>query len=167
MATDIHNATIILGSDGSYVDASPPALSMLGISLAELRALPPGALAAEQMDEAERAALSQAFAQAGARSAVGAATIRRPDGRRLRVEYLIDLRPDGTYVAHLKQAETALEQPTIFVSAGDVLAAWRATERRLETLSPESSEAKAAQSEIQFFRDEYQRLASPKARRGH
>lgn len=166
LATD-NNATIVLDSDGSYIDATPPALSLLGVTLDELRALPPGSLAADQMDEAERAALRSAFEQAGATTAVGATTLRRPDGKSIRVDFLIDRQPDGTFMAQIKPSAARIATSTVFVSAGEVLAAWRATERKLETLPADSHEAKSAEAEIRFFRSEYQRLAAARVKGRH
>lgn len=161
------DATILLESDGSYVDASPSALAMLGVTIDELRALPPGSLASERPDEAEREALREAFRASGAPGAVGAATIRRPDGQEVRVNFLIDQQADGRYVAYLKPASESVDRPIVFVTLGEVLAAWRAAERRLQTLTPNSREAQAAEREINLFRSEYKRLSDNRSKRGH
>jgi PAS domain-containing protein len=163
----MRDATLVLGADGSYVDASPSALALLGVTLEELRALPPGSLSAERPDEAQREAIQEAFQAAGATGAVGAGTLRRPDGKKVRVRFLIDRQADGGYVARLKPAPEPVDRPTVFVTLGKVLAAWRAADRRLQTLDPDSNEAKAAQAQIDLFRDEYRRLTDRRSGRGH
>jgi hypothetical protein len=62
---------------------------------------------------------------------------------------------DGHYID-----EEEPGQPTKVYTVGQVLAAWRAAERRLESLSPDTAEWAAARAEIETFRVEYRRLAS-------
>jgi PAS domain S-box-containing protein len=156
----VGEATILVDRDGHYIDASPSALALLGVSLEELRSLPPGSISAEQIDEAEREARRAAFVESGVSSAVGATTIQRPDGRRLHVRFFVDAQPDGRFLARLRPTEEEPDQPTKVYTVGQVLAAWRAAERRLESLSPDTAEWAAAQAEIERFRVEYRRLAS-------
>lgn len=51
-------------------------------------------------------------------------------------------------------AET--EAPTKVITAGDVLAAWRDAERRMEAIDHGSPEWSAVQADIARFRDAYQ-----------
>jgi PAS domain-containing protein len=157
----VNDATIVLEKDGRYVDASPGALEILGLTLDQLRALPPGSLSDEEIDDAEREARRAAFAEAGASRAVGSATIKRPDGRRLRVSFLIAEQSDGRYLAHLRPVDDGPDRPTVTYTIGEVLAAWRAAERTLETLEPDSAEWAAVQAQIASFRADYRRLSDP------
>ena len=54
--------------------------------------------------------------------------------------------------------------PTIYTTTGEVLAAWRAAERRLEELVPDGPEWRRLEAEIAGFRDEYRRLFEIRAR---
>ncbi|HSH21176.1 MAG TPA: PAS domain-containing protein [Candidatus Caenarcaniphilales bacterium] len=153
------DATILLEPDGRYLDASPAALALIGVTIDELRSMPPGTLSPRYADEAEREALRGAFLKSGATRAVGSATISRPDGGKVRVKFLLERRPDGRYLAWLKPADESVDRPTVFITIGEALAAWRAAERRLETLEPNSLEWESVQADIQLFRSEYRRLS--------
>ncbi len=50
------------------------------------------------------------------------------------------------------------EQPTTMYTAGQVLAEWRAAERRMITIPPDTAQWHHAQAEIDLFRQRYQEL---------
>ena len=151
-------ATMILEADGSFADASPAALELIGLDLAELRALPPGALSAEPTDPGAGAAFREDWESQGSPDIGGHATLRRVDGSTIRVKFGITPIEDGRLLALIEPvAEDAQQAPTIY-TAGQVLAEWRAAERRMVEIPPETAEWHAAQSELEAFRTRYQDL---------
>jgi PAS domain-containing protein len=58
-------AVITIDAAGRYVDASPAALELLGVSLAELRSSDRDRFAVQAADEAERAALRARWEDGG------------------------------------------------------------------------------------------------------
>ena len=154
----IEGASVLLRSDGTYEDASPGALDILGVTREELLALPAGTFSVEPPDHEARAAFRATWEQTGMPDVAGEATIRRPDGDERRVKFLIRPMDDGRMIAVLEEAEGPREAPPKVFTAGDVLAAWRAAERRLETLTEESPEWASIQADIDSFREQYQRL---------
>lgn len=97
------DARILMGADSTIIEATDAALEILGMTLAELRALPSGGLSLEE-DKAGREGFEDAWQEAGRRAIVGAGTVLLLDGRLIRVRYLIDPQPDGTF-------EMIIEQP--------------------------------------------------------
>lgn len=159
------DARILVGADSTIIEATDAALEILGMSLDELRALPPGGLSLEE-DKAGREGFEDAWQEAGRGAIVGAGTVRLLDGRLIRVRYLIDPRPDGTFEVILERSQEAIGEPPRAYTVGSVLSAWRTAERSLAELEPGSPEWATAQAEIEHFRTEYQRLArTERARR--
>lgn len=159
------DARILVGADSTIIGATDAALEILGMSLDELRALPPGGLSLEE-DKAGREGFEDAWQEAGRGAIVGAGTVRLLDGRLIRVRYLIDPSPDGTFEVILERSQEAIGEPPRAYTVGSVLSAWRTAERSLAALAPDSPEWAAAQAEIEHFRTEYQRLArTERARR--
>jgi hypothetical protein len=153
-----HDARIVVGADSAVTEATDAALEILGLTLAELRALPPGGLSLEE-DRAGSAEFAAAWAETGRDAILGAGTIRLLDGRLIRVRYLISPQPDGTYEIVIERSDEPIAEPPRAYTLGTVLSAWRAAERRLDAVAPDSPEWVAAQAEIEHFRIEYQRLA--------
>jgi hypothetical protein len=111
----------------------------------------------EPMTREESAALTEAWTRSKAEEAVGHATVKRPDGATVRVRYLLTSRPDGGYQVAIQPIREAATQPTTFYTMGRVLSAWRAAEKRLETVQPGSAEWDQTQAEVESFRQEYRR----------
>lgn len=160
------DATVLINPDGSYADASAPALELLGVTIEELRAAGRNTFAMDPMRPEETAALEAAWNESDADQAVGHATVKRPDGATVRVRYLLTSRPDGGFLIALQPIREAASQPTTLYTMGRVLSAWRAAEKRLETIEPDSAEWKRTQDEIDTFRDEYRRRFDERIKRG-
>ena len=153
------DARILVGANSTIIEATDAALEIVGMSLEELRALPPGGLSSSRTRPGRRNSRPRGRRPAG-EPILGAGTVRLLDGRLIRVRYLIDrAQPDGTYEVILERSEEAVTEPARAYTLGAVLSKWRAAERRLAELAPGSPEWTAVQAEIDHFRTEYQRLA--------
>lgn len=163
MSTD---ATLIINDDGTYADASPAALDILGVSLTQLRTAKPGTFAADPTPADEDAAFRAAWKASGSPQIARETTIRRGDGAHIRVRFVVVPRDDGSFVAVLDQLDPPSSEsaPTTTFTVGEVLGLWRAAERRLADIPPEAPEWAALQCEVQQLRDQYQQLFE--ARRG-
>jgi PAS domain S-box-containing protein len=149
---------MVLNADGTTADASPAALELLGLTLEQLRALPPGALSAEPRDEQDREAFLNQWQLQGQPDIGGEATMRRLDGTSIRVKFGLTPIEDGRFLALIEPVAGPTEQPTVVYTAGQVLAEWRAAERRMIEIPPDTPEWRSAQSEIDTFRQRYQEL---------
>lgn len=158
------DATMILEADGTAVDASPAVLDLLGVSLEQLRTLPPGAFAPEPPDPAADAAFREAWESQGSPDIGGQGTVKRLDGTKVRVRFAISPIDDGRFRVVLEPIEGSVDKaPTVF-TAGQVLAEWRAAERQLTALEPDTAEFARVQAEIERFRASYQELFRSTAR---
>ena len=162
MGTD---PAVVVSADGSYADASPAALELLGVTIEELRAAGRNAFAMEPMAPEESAALEAAWNESHADRAIGHATVKRPDGTTVRVRYLIESQPDGSFLVSLQPISEATTRPTTVYTMGRVLSAWRAAEQRLQTVEPGSDEWTRTQAEVDAFRDEYRRRFDERIKR--
>lgn len=153
-------AAVILGPDGHFEDASPRALELLGLSLEQLRGLSPRALMAMAGDESE--ALSETWKAPGPKAAGGEATVVRPDGRALRIRFLLTTIETGKYKVSLMPLSAPPSEGFVVYTLPEVLAAWRAAERRLAEATPGSPEWQELQAEIDAFRRRYQSLHQAK-----
>ena len=153
------DARILVGSDSQVLEATPAALELLGLSLGQLRELPPGSMSLEQ-DRAASEVFAAAWEGAGRAPLVGTGTVRLLDGNLLRLRYYIWSREDGSVEIVLEQSPESVAEPPRAYSIGKVLSAWRAAERQLETLDPGSQEWQAADAENRYFRSEYRRLSN-------
>jgi PAS domain-containing protein len=149
-------ATMILDPDLTPIDASAAALELIGATMDELRRLPPGGLAAEP-DAAESAiALRDTWKASGNPELGGETTIRRLDGRRVRVKFGLTPMDDGRFLAILEPVATPVERPDVIYTAGQVLAEWRAAERRMTEVPQDSPEGRRIRADIEVFRARYQ-----------
>ena len=151
-------ASLTLSPDGRVRDATPDALDLLGVTLPELRSLPPGAFSPDPPDPDADVAFRNEWEAQGRPDIMGEGTLRRPDGRMIRVRFVITERSDGTFLAVLEPVSAPVDAPPRTFTAGDVLAAWRAAERRLTELVEGSHEWAGVNAEIEAFRRQYQEL---------
>jgi PAS domain S-box-containing protein len=149
---------MVINADGTTADASPAALELLGLTLEQLRALPPGALSPEPRDEVAQAAFREEWERQGLPDIGGEATMRRLDGTSIRVKFGITPIEDGRFLALIEPVAGPVQQPPTLYTAGQVLAEWRAAERRMIEIPPDSAEWHDTQAEIDTFRKRYQEL---------
>ncbi|MEO7117747.1 MAG: hypothetical protein ABIZ34_02115 [Candidatus Limnocylindrales bacterium] len=152
------DARILIKPDSTIVEATDAALDLLGMSLAELQALPPGGLSLEE-DRAASEGFAEAWQEQGGGEIIGAGTVKLLDGRLVRVRYLITTLSDGLYEVTLERSAEAVTEPPRTYSVGKVLSSWRAAERKLSVVTTDTPEWEMIQSEIEHFRSEYRRLA--------
>lgn len=153
------DARILFRADGGIALATPAALELLGLTLSELQALPPGSMTLEQ-DRADSAGFEAAWDDGGRAPIVGSATARLTSGKLIRLRYLIHVNADGTIEALLEPSRESVGKPSRMYTVGGVLSAWRAAQRKLEELEIDSPEWAAARNETEHFRSEYQRLSN-------
>jgi PAS domain-containing protein len=150
-------AVIHVDATGRYLRANKPALKLLGVTLAELRASPPDRFAIRPTSASEQAAFRAEWESDGARPLIGTAGLKRADGSTIRVSYAIEA--DGTgFRARLWQVEGSPEAPPSAFTLGNVLREWRAAERSLAELLPGSDEWARTLSEIELLRGQYHEL---------
>jgi len=151
-------AALTLTVDGLVEGATPEALELLGVTLPELQALPSGAFSPEPPDPEADAAFREHWEAEGRPDIGGNATLQRLDGTKVRVRFVIRAVGGERVTAVLEPVEAPTEAPPAVYTAGEVLSAWRAAERRLETLTPQSTEWTRAAAEVDELRDRYQQL---------
>jgi PAS domain-containing protein len=156
-------ATITINAAGRIEDAEPEALALLGVTLDELLALPQGAFSPDPPDLEADAAFRTQWEADGRPDIGGQATLQRPDGSKVRVRFAITQTPDERFLAVLEPIAASVDAPTTMYTGGEVLAAWRAAERRLTALEPDSQEWADASQEIERFRSLYHDLFKQKA----
>lgn len=152
----VASATIVLDETGLIEEASEAALGLLGTTLDDLKAAPRGAFAAQPAPPGEEADLRKQWEAAGRPELAGETTIRRVDGREIRVRYLIVRRDDGRFEAILEPTGGPSETPGTVFALGTVLSQWRAAERRLAAIAPDSPDWAAVSAEINTLRTTYQ-----------
>lgn len=150
----VDGPAILTDAEGRVRTANRVALETLGLGLSELRALPRGALSA---DPDESRALSAEWERAGSDRGMGEATVVRLDGRRLRIAFVVQPRDDG-YLINFEPVAHEVNQPVRMYTLGSVLSAWRAAERRLEEIDPDSPDWHTVQEEIETLRAEHRVL---------
>ncbi len=155
LATD---ATITLNADGSYADATPAALALLRVTLDDFLTSQPGRFAAEPADPDVEAAFREQWEGSGSPDLGGIGTIRRADGSKIRVRFVMTQLDDGRYLAALDEVAGGVEDAPRVFTLGEVLSEWRTAERRLETVPSDTAEWSTIQEEIASLRDRYQRL---------
>ena len=149
------SARLILNSDGTIADANEAAVTLYGSTLAELRAAPPGTFSAAPQSPDDRQAFREAWESEGQPDLVGEATIRRLDGSRVRVSFGLTRLHDGRFAAVARPVDSPPGDELKLFTVGEVLARWRAAERRLEALEPDSAAAQTIDRDIQRFRQAY------------
>ena len=149
---------MILNADGSTAEANPEALEMLGVTHDELVALPAGAFSPEPPDPEADAAFREQWKRQGTPDIGGEATLRRLDGSSVRVKFGITPIEEGRFVAVLEPVGAPTDAAPIVYTAGQVLAEWRAAERRLDAIPEGTAEWRAVRHDIDVFRRRYQAM---------
>jgi hypothetical protein len=151
-------ASLTIRADGRVEQATLEALELLGVTLAELRELPPGAFSPDPPDPEQDEAFRAEWEAQGRPDIAGQATIQRPNGTKARVRFAITPQDEDRFVAVLEEMPGTVEAPSVLYTGGEVLARWRAAERQLEALTPGSAEARSLEAEIDHLRGRYQGL---------
>jgi PAS domain-containing protein len=136
-------ASLTIRADGRVEQATLEALDLLGVTLAELRALPPGAFSPDPPDPDNDAAFRAEWEASGRPDIGGQATIQRPNGSQARVRFAITPTGEDRFLAVLEEIAASTTAPTLLYTGGEVMARWRAAERHLDALIPGSDEAVA------------------------
>ena len=155
--------TLTINADGTIADANAAALDLLRVTLEQVRALPPGALSADPPDPGANKAFREQWEREGNPDIGGEGTLRRADGTSARVRFGIAPVDDGRFLAILEEIEAEPDAPPILYTAGQVLAEWRAAERRLAAIVEGSPEWAAVSDEIETFRRRYHALFDRRA----
>jgi PAS domain-containing protein len=153
-------ASVLLDSDGRYLDADALALDLLGVGdIEELRATSPEQFAALPPDPDEQEAWRRAYFASSAEGVLAEVAFRRIDGELVRVRTAILDEGDGTYRAlfYVVERPTTDLAPRVYRIA-QVLEEWRSAERRLVALDPESPAARQLQADIDLLRDQHRLL---------
>lgn len=150
--------TLILNADGTTADANEAALGLLRVTLEQLRELAPGAFSAEPPDAGANEAFREQWERQGAPDVGGEGTVRRLDGTSVRVKFGITSMDDGRFLVMMEEKPTETGAPTVLYTAGQVLAEWRAAERRLAEIPEGSEEWRAVSDEVDLFRRGYHAL---------
>jgi PAS domain-containing protein len=148
----------LLNADGTYADASPAALELLGVSLAELLSSTPGRFAAEPANSAEQSAFRSQWERAGWSDIAGTGTIRRGDGQLVRITFLIRRLPDGRFRSLIRPAAGPVTAATRIFTLGEVLEQWRSAERRLAEIPHDAPDWTMVAEEVAELRDQYHAL---------
>ncbi len=152
------DAQILVRSDSTIVEATDAALAILGLTMEQLKSLPPGGLSLDE-DRDASAGFEAAWHESGRGAILGAGTARLLDGRLVRLRYLITPVDGDVFEIVLEESEESVSVPARAYTVGAVLSAWRQAERKLEALEPGTHEWLAANAEVEYFREEYQRAA--------
>jgi PAS domain-containing protein len=155
--------TLTINADGTIADANDAALHLLRVTLEQVRELPAGAFSAEPPDPAAGEAFREQWEREGTPDISGEGTLRRPDGTSVRVKFGITPLDDGRFLAILEEIDADQDAPPILYTAGQVLAEWRAAERRLAAIVEGSPEWTAVMDEIEVFRRRYHALFDRRA----
>lgn len=161
-------ATVVLDLEGRYLDADARALDLLGVESVEaLRAMAPDTFAAVPPDPEEQRAWREAYFSSRAEGVLAEVPIQRLDGELVRVRTAILEEPGGRFRALFYP----IERPTTNLTTrifriADVLAEWRAAERRLVELPPGSDDAATVAAEIEVLREQHRQLFSRRSRSG-
>jgi PAS domain-containing protein len=153
-------ATVVLDSEGHYLDADATALELMGVgSVEELRALAPETFAALPPDPEEQRAWREAYFASRAEGVLAEMAFRRLDGEFVRIRLAILDLGDDRYRALFYP----IERPTTDLTArvyriAEVLSEWRQAERQLVELDPESEEARLITEDIELLREQHQVL---------
>lgn len=158
-----HSGWIRLSEQGIYLDADEGALSILGVTLDQLRETQPGTFSAEPLDPAAAEAFREAWERGDRQTLAGSTTVKRPDGHQVPITFLIAPQPDTTLLAVVQTEVGAKSRPTAIYTVAEVLSAWRDAERRLPEVLSDTPEWIELQARIADLRAEYQRVVSRSA----
>ena len=153
-------ATVMLDADGRYLDADDRALDLLGVaSVDQLRATSPETFAVVPADPAEQEAWRKAYFSSQAEGVFAEVAFRRLDGELVRIRTAILDEHDGRFRALFYP----IERPTTNLAAriyriADVLAEWRAAERRLVEVPADGDEHAKLTAEIEVLREQHDQL---------
>lgn len=150
-------AVIRIDASGRYIGANRPALELLGVTLAELRASSPERFAMRSTNQSEQAAFRAEWEAGGSWPLVGTMGLKRADGTTIRVSYAMETARSG-FQARLWRVEGSPEAPPSVFTVGIVLSEWRAAERSLNELVPGSPEWNRTLTEIELLRETYQEI---------
>jgi len=148
-------AVIEFDENGRITAANDRALTLLGASLDELRAAPPGAFSARPTTPEEQAAFRDVWESAGRPGIGGEAMMRRADGQELRIRHVITTVPTGGFAASFEPIAGTADEPDVVYALDDVLREWRRMERQLEVVDAETEEASLLRTEIERLRGLY------------
>jgi PAS domain-containing protein len=148
-------AVIEFDETGRITAANERALTLLGVSLDELRAAPPGAFSARPTSAEDQAAFREVWESAGRPGIGGEAMMRRADGQELRIRHVITTVPTGGFAASFEPISGTSDEPDVVYALDDVLREWRALERQLEVVDAETEEAGVLRTEIERLRGLY------------
>lgn len=152
------DARILVSPHSTIIDATQAALDLLGLTLDELKELPSGGLSPEE-DKTAFVGFLEAWQDTGGGPIFGAGSARLSDGRLIRVRYVISPMADGNYEVTLERSGEPVSEPPRTFTLGKVLSTWRAPQRKLAALAPDSPEWLGVNHEIDHFRSEYPRVA--------
>jgi PAS domain-containing protein len=150
--------TLIINADGTTAEANGAALELLRATLDQLRELPPGAFSAQPPDPATDQAFREEWERQGGPDVGGEATVRRLDGTSVRVKFGITPMDDERFLVIMEEVPAVIDAPPVLYTAGQVLAEWRAAERRLAAIPEGSDEWRAVSDEVDVFRRRYHAL---------
>jgi hypothetical protein len=150
--------TLHIDSEGVAHRASDTAFALLGVGLDEVRAIPRGTLAAEPTDPVQPAARPTWWEPRRRPGAVSVTAIRRPTNERVRVALATRPADVGGLGAALTLVSGAPAASSKVLTIPDVLRAWRAAERLLETVDPGSPEIESALADVAELRAQHHRL---------
>jgi PAS domain-containing protein len=156
--TSVALPTLISNADGTIAEANGAALTLLRATLEQLRELPAGALSPEPPDPGASEAFREEWERQGAPDIGGEGTVRRLDGTSVRVKFGITPMEDGRFLILLEEVAAVIDAPPVLYTAGQVLAEWRAAERRLAAIPEGSDDWRAVSEEIDAFRRRYHAL---------
>jgi PAS domain-containing protein len=147
--------TLISNADGTIAYANEHALALLRATLEQIRELPPGAISADPPDPAANQAFRDEWERQGEPDVGGVGTIRRLDGTTVRVKFGITPTDDGRFLVILEEVPPEIGARPMLYTAGQVLAEWRAAERRLAAIPEGSDEWRSVSEEVDAFRRRY------------
>ena len=148
-------AVIEFDETGRITAANERALTLLGVSLEELRSAPPGAFSARPTSPEDQAAFRDVWESAGRPGIGGEAMLRRADGHELRIRHVITTVPTGGLAASFEPIAGTSDTPDVVYALDDVLREWLALERQLAVVDAETDEAGILRTEIERLRGLY------------
>ena len=153
-------AYVVADGHGSCLDATGPALELLGTDIATLRMLRVGDLTKPDTPDSLTGQLIASCDNID-HWLRGACELLRPDGASVRVSFATLLMKSGEFAVRFEELDDTSDERARAPRA--VLQAWREQELALTRTRPGSLEHRAAQLEALWLAAEYQRLAIARA----